>query len=156
MRPDKGMSLDSLHTSAHFRANLCVLDEAAAQAFSKWAASNCSHHVLREESGATVLYATRASSKTSKQHRNNVKAFASNKNIKLNTNASFLILLRPEEYEEAIAHEALAAAGQTTTPDIREVAPPMCCKMEMISQLNEDFHARAQVMLEALVAADAR
>ena len=120
-------------TSAHFRANLGVLEETAAQIFSNWAETNCSHHVTREEDGSIVLYATRKNSRSEQQNKNTLRALASNKNIKLKTEAAFLQLLRPEEYDEVIAREATAATSQTDAPGLRDAVPPTCCKMEVIT-----------------------
>ena len=142
-------------TSAHFRAALGTLDEAAVQAFSNWAEATCSHHVLREEETATVLYATRASSRTEQQHKNTLKALASNRKIKWKTEASFLRLLGPEEYE-AIVREALPFVGQAEPPGLRGDTPPVCCKMATITQLPDDFDFRAGEMLAQLVASRAR
>ena len=143
-------------TSAHFRANLGVLSEAAAQEFSKWAAVKCIHHVMQEENGSTVLYATRQNSRTEQQHKNALRALASNRKIRLNTEASFLRLLH-EEYE-AIAPDTRASVDQTDTPDdVREGgASPTSCKLEFLTKLPDGFDERASAMLEALVAAKVR
>ena len=142
-------------TSMYFCANLGVLDVAAVQAFSIWASANCSQHILREEDGSTVLHAKRASSRTEQQHKNTLKALASNRKIKWKTEASFLRLLGPEEYE-AIVREALPVVGQTEAPGPREDAPPMCCKMETIMQLPDNFDFQAGEMYAQLVASRAR
>ena len=142
-------------TSMYFCANLGVLDEAAVQAFSNWAEATCSHHVLREEETATVLYATRASGRTEQQHKNTLRALASNRRINWTTEASFLRLLGPEEYE-AIVREALPVVGQTEAPGVRGDRPPVCCKMATITQLPDDFDFRAGEMLAQLVASRAR
>ena len=112
---------------------------------------------MREEDGSTVLYATRSNARSSQQHRNTLKALASNKSIKLKTEGSFMRLLRTDEYEE-IARDARPAVGQAEAPSLREATPPMCCKLEMITvaQLPGDFDARAREMLETLVAAELR
>ena len=70
------MSQQILQTSAHFRANLGVLEETAAQVFSNWAEANCIHHVMQEENGSTVLYATRQISRTERQHKKTLQALA--------------------------------------------------------------------------------
>ena len=151
------MSQQNLQTSAHFRANLGVLNEAAAQEFSKWAAVNCKHHVMQEENGSTVLYATRPNARSSQQHRNTLRALSSRNKIKLKTEAAFLQLLRPEEYDEVIAREATAATSQTDAPGLGDNVPPTCCKMEVITitRLPDGFDERARELLAQLVAATA-
>ena len=141
-------------TSAHFRADLGALDETAAQVFSIWARANCSRHVMREEDGSIVLYATRPNAKSSQQHKNTLKALASNKSIKLKTDATFLRLLHPEEYEAMIARDTRASDDQTDAP--REGASPTSCKIEFLTKLPDGFDERAREMLEALVAAEVR
>ena len=141
-----------LTTSAHFRANLGVLDEVACEVFSTWAAATCSHHMMREEDGSTVLYATRPHAKSSQQHKNTLKALACNK--KLKTVASSLQLLHPEEYEAMIARDTRAPVDQTDTP--RESASPTSCKIEFLTKLPDGFDERAREMLQALVAAQVR
>ena len=141
-------------TSAHFRANLGVLGEIASEVFSNWAAANCSHHMMKEEDGSTVLYATRPNAKSSQQHKNTLKALASNKSIKLKTDASFLQLLHPGEYEAMIARDTRAPVDQTDTP--RESASPTSCKIDFLTKLPDGFDERAREMLQALVAAQAR
>ena len=144
-------------TSAHFRADLGALDETAAQVFANWAKANCSHHVTREEDGSTVLYAARKNSRSEQQNKNTLRALASNKNIKLKTEAAFLQLLRPEEYDEVIAREATAATSQTDAPGLGDNMAPTCCKMEVITiaRLPDGFDERARELLAQLVAATA-
>ena len=152
------MTGEILKTSAHFRADLGALDKTAAQIFSNWAKANCRHHITREEDGSTVLYASRRNSRSEQQHKNTLKALASNKNIKLKTGAAFLQLLRPEEYDDVIAREATAAAGQAGAPGLRDAVPsPTCCSMEMVTvaKLPDGFDARAGEILAQLVAASA-
>ena len=102
--------------SAHFRANLGVLDETAAQVFTNWAAANCTRFVLREQSGARVLYATRPNARSPQQHKTTLRALSSRNNIQLKTEATFLQLLNAKEYEEVIAPDARAA--QTNAPGL--------------------------------------
>ena len=147
------MTAEHLETSAHFRANLGVLDETCAAVFTNWATANCSRFFLREESGAMVLYATRPNARSSQQHKNTLKALASNKRIKLKTEASFLQLLHPEEYE-AIAPDTLVSVDQKDAS--QEGVYPTSCKMEILTQLPDGFDERAREMLEALVAAEVR
>ena len=144
------MSAEDLQTSAHFRANLGVLNEAALQEFSKWAAVNCIHHVMQEENGSTVLYATRHNSRTAQQHKNALRAVASNRKFKLKTEACFLRLLH-KEYE-AMVGEASATDVQTDAP-LRESVPPMCCRMEILAQLPEGFDAHAGALLSQIASA---
>ena len=142
-----------VQSSAHFCANLGVMDENAARVFSTWASANCSHHLLREEDCRTVLYATRQNSRSEQQHKNTLRAFSSNKNIKLKTEAAFLRLLHPEEYE-AIVREATSAVDTTTdAPALREAVPPTCCKMEILTHLPEGFDARAGALLSQIASA---
>ena len=148
------MGAENLQTSAHFRANLGVLDETAAQVFTNWAAANCSRFVIREESGARALYATRPNARSSQQHKNTLRALSSRNNIQLKTEASFLQLLSPEDYE-AIAREFPADVDTTHAPALREGASPTSCKMEILTQLPEGFDARAREILSQLVAASA-
>ena len=149
------MTAGNLETSAHFRANLGVLDKTAAQVFTNWAAVSCIHHVMQEEDGSTVLYATRQNSRTEQQHKNALRAVASNRKIKLKTEASFVRLLH-EEYEDT-GGETSATDVQMDEPSLREAVPPTCCKTEMITvaQLPEGFDARAEELLAQLVAASA-
>ena len=148
------MTAENLQTSTHFRANMGVLNEAAKQEFSKWAEATCIHHVMQEEGGSTVLYATRQHKRSEQQHKNTLKALASNKRIKLKTEASFLQLLHPEEYEAIAPSVTRASVEQTDAP--REGVYPASCKMEMRTQLADGFDERAREMLEALVAAQVR
>lgn len=143
-------------TSAHFRANLGVLDEIASEVFSTWAAATCSHHMMKEEDGSTVLYATRKNSRSEQQNKNTLRALASNKKIKLKTEPAFLRLMSPEEYE-AIAREVTAAIEQTDAPGVQEAVMPTCCKMETITvaQLPDGFDERAGELLARLIAARA-
>ena len=139
-----------LQTSAHFRANLGVLNEAAAQEFSKWAAVNCIHHILRKEDGSTVLYATRQNT-TEQKHKNALRALASNRKIKLKTEASFLRLLH-EEYE-VTGGEASATDVQMDEPSLEKAALRMPCKVELFTELPADFDERAKQMRLALSSA---
>ena len=148
------MSQPTLQTSAHFRADLGVLDEAAAQEFSKWAAANCIHHVMQEENGSTILYATRQNSRTEQQHRKTLRALACNKKIRLKTEASFLRLLH-DEYAATVG-EASATDVQMDEPSLREATLRMPCTVEIFTQLPEGFDERAEEMRLALVAASAR
>ena len=146
------MSQLILQTSAHFRADLGVLDEAAAQEFSKWAAVNCIHHVMQEENGSTVLYATRQNSRTEQQHRKTLRALACNKKIKLKTEACFLRLL----HDECAAMGGEASDVQMDEPRLREATLRMPCGVEiLITELPADFDERAEQMRLALVAAGA-
>ena len=145
------MAADNLQTSTHFRANLGVLDEAAAQVFANWAAVNCIHHVIQEENCSCVLYATRRTSRTEQQHKNTLKALASNRKIKLKTEASFLRLLHDEC--EAMGEEAPATDVHMEEPSLREVPLPTPCKVEIHTELPQDFDQRAEQMRLALVAA---
>ena len=147
------MTSEDLQTSAHFRANLGVLDETAARIFSTWARANCSHHVIREEDGSTVLYATRPTARSSQQHKNTLRALCSRNSIQLNTEAAFLQLLNAKEYEEVIGPDARAA--QTVAPELQEAALPTCCKVEIAREISADFDRRAKDMLAQLVAASA-
>ena len=145
------MTRDILQSSTHFRADLGALNETAAQEFSKWAAVNCIHHVMQQENCSTVLYATRQNSRTEQQHKNALRALASNRKIKLKTEASFLRLLHLEEYE-VIGGEVSATDGQ-----MNEAPLPTPCGMEMITieQLPDGFDERAGKLLAQLVAASA-
>ena len=143
------MTAENLETSAHFRANLGVLDETAAQVFTNWAIVNCIHHVIQEEKGSIILYATRQNGRTEQQHKNALRAVASNRKIKLKTEASFLRLLH-EEYE-AMAGEAPDVQMDELT--LREV--PTSCGVETLTALPVGFDERAQQMRLALVAASA-
>ena len=147
------MTAGDLQTAAHFRANLGVLDETAARIFSTWARANCSHHVLREEEAATVLYATRPTARSSQQHKNTLRALCSRNSIQLKTEAAFLQLLNAKEYEKVLARDAWVA--QTVAPELQEVAPPTCCKVEIAREISADFDRRAKDMLAQLVAASA-
>ena len=148
-----GMTAENLETSAHFRANLGALDEAAVQVFSDWAEANCSRFVLREESGARVLYATRPSARSPQQHRNTLRALCSRNKIQLKTEAAFLHLLKAGEYEDVIDQDARA---QTVAPEMQKASPQTCCKKELAPQISPDFDRRAEEMLAQLVAAGAR
>ena len=148
------MSQQILQTSAHFRANLGVMDQAAAQEFSKWAAVNCIHHVMQEENGSTVLYATRRNSRTEQQHKNTLKALASNKAIKLKTEACFLRLLH-DEYE-VMGGEAPATDGHMDESSLREAALRMPCRAKILTELPQGFDDLAEQMRLALVAASTR
>ena len=141
-----------LQTSAHFRANLGVLNEAAAQEFSKWASLNCIHHAMQEENGSTVLYATRQNT-TEQKHKNALRALASNRKIKLKTEASFLRLL-PEEYEFT-GGEASATDVRMDEPSLEKATLRMPCKVELFTELPAGFDERAEQMRLALVAASA-
>ena len=145
------MSQQILQTSAHFRANLGVLNEAAAQEFSKWASLNCIHHVMQKENGSTVLYATRPNARSSQQHKNTLRALSSRNNIKLQTEPSFLRLL----HEEYAVTGGEASVEQKNAPSLREGAIPTSCKMEIVTQLPEGFDAHAGALLSQLVAASA-
>jgi hypothetical protein len=149
------MSQQILQTSAHFRANLGVLNEAAAQEFSKWAAVNCIHHILRKEDGSTVLYATRQNSRTEQQHKNALRALASNRKIKLKTEASFLRLLH-EEYE-VTGGEASATDVQMDEPSLEKATLRMPCRVELFTELPAGFDELSEQMRLrlALVAASA-
>ena len=138
------MTAENLETSAHFRANLGVLDETTAQVFLHWATVNCIHHVIQEENGSTVLYATRREGKTEQQHKNALKAVASNRKIKLKTEASFVQLL----HEEYVGREA--SNVQMDKPTIREA-----CGVQIVTALPEGFDERAEQMRLALIAASA-
>ena len=146
------MSQQIQKTSAHFRANLGVLDETAAQVFSNWAEANCSHHVMQEENGSTVLYATRQNT-TEQKHKNALRALASNRKIKLKTEASFLRLL-PEEYEFT-GGEASATDVRMDEPSLEKATLRMPCKVELFTELPAGFDERAEQMRLALVAASA-
>ena len=147
------MTAENLETSAHFRANLGVLDKAAAQVFTKWAAVNCIHHVIQEENGSTVLYATRREGRKEQQHKNALKAVASNRKIKLKTEPSFVQLLHGE-YEVVGGG---ASDVQMDEPTLREV--PTSCGVDIFTALPDGFDDRAEQMAEqmrlALVAASA-
>ena len=145
------MTAENLETSAHFRANLGALDEAAAHLFTNWAAINCIHHVIQEENGSTILYATRQNSRTEQQHKNTLRALASNKKIKLQTDASFVRLLH-EEYE---ATGGDASAVQMDEPNLREATLRMPCLAKIRTELPAGFDERAEQMRLALVAASA-
>ena len=147
------MSQQILQTSAHFRANLGVLNEAAAQEFSKWAAVNCKHHVMQEENGSTVLYATRPNARSSQQHKNTLRALSSRNKIKLKTEASFLRLLH-EEYE-VTGGEASATDVQMDEPSLEKATLRMPCRVELYTSLPAGFDERAEQMRLALVAASA-
>ena len=147
------MSQQNLQTSAHFRANLGVLNEAAAQEFSKWAAVNCKHHVMQEENGSTVLYATRPNARSSQQHKNTLRALSSRNKIKLKTEASFLRLLH-EEYE-VTGGEASATDVQMDEPSLEKATLRMPCRVELYTSLPAGFDERAEQMRLALVAASA-
>ena len=146
------MSQQIPKTSAHFRANLGVLDETAAQVFSNWAEANCSHHVMQEENGSTVLYATRQNT-TEQKHKNALRALASNRKIKLKTEASFLRLLH-EEYEVTGGE---ASDVRVDEPSLREATLPTSCGVELLTgtKLPAGFDTRAEQMRLALVAASA-
>ena len=146
------MSQQIPKSSAHFRANLGVLDETAAQVFSNWAEANCSHHVMQEENGSTVLYATRQNT-TEQKHKNALRALASNRKIKLKTEASFLRLLH-EEYEVTGGE---ASDVRVAEPSLREATLPTSCGVELFTgtKLPAGFDTRAEQMRLALVAAGA-
>ena len=145
------MTPQILQTSAHFRANLGALNETAAQIFSNWARANCIHHVMQEENGSTVLYATRQNSRTERQHKKTLQALASNKKIKLKTEPSFLRLL----HDEYAVTGGEASVEQKNAPSLREGAIPTSCKMEIVTQLPEGFDVHAGALLSQLVAASA-
>ena len=128
-----------------------MLNEAAAQEFSKWAAVNCKHHVMQEENGSTVLYATRPNARSSQQHKNTLRALSSRNNIKLKTEASFLRLLH-EEYE-VTGREAPDV--RVDEPSLREATLPTSCGVELLTELPAGFDERAEQMRMALVAASA-
>ena len=140
------MTAGNLETSAHFRANLGVLDETAAQVFTNWAAVNCTNHVIQEENGSTVLYATRREGRTEQQHKNALRAVASNRKIKLKTEASFVRLLH-DEYVGGGSSDA-----QMDEPS-REATLRMPCKMEILTQLPDGFDARAGALLRQIASA---
>ena len=144
------MSQQIPKTSAHFRANLGVLDETAAHVFSSWAEANCSQHVMQEENGSTVLYATRQNT-TEQKHKNALRALASNRKIKLKTEASFLRLLH-EEYE-VTGGEASATDVQMDEPSLEKATLRMPCKVELFTELPADFDERAKQMRLALSSA---
>ena len=150
------MSQQILQTSAHFRANLGVLEETAAQVFSNWAEANCSHHILRKEDGSTVLYATRPNARSSQQHKNTLRALSSRNKIKLQTEASFLRLLH-EEYE-VTGGEASATDVQMDEPSLEKATLRMPCKVELFTALPAGFDELSEQMRLrlALVAASAR
>ena len=145
------MSQQNLQTSAHFRADLGALDETAAQIFSNWARANCSHHVMQEENGSTVLYATRQNSRTERQHKKTLQALASNKKIKLKTEPSFLRLLH-DEYAETGGE---ASDVQMDEPSLREATLRMPCAVEILTELPAGFDEQAEKVRLALVAATA-
>ena len=145
------MSQQILQTSAHFRANLGVLEETAAQVFSNWAEANCIHHVMQEENGSTVLYATRQISRTERQHKKTLQALASNKKIKLKTEPSFLRLLH-DEYAETGGE---ASDVQMDEPSLREATLRMPCAVEILTELPAGFDEQAEKVRLALVAATA-
>ena len=145
------MSQQILQTSAHFRANLGVLEETAAQVFSNWAEANCIHHVMQEENGSTVLYATRQISRTERQHKKTLQALASNKKIKLETEPSFLRLLH-DEYAETGGE---ASDVQMDEPSLREATLRMPCAVEILTELPAGFDEQAEKVRLALVAATA-
>ena len=147
------MTQQILQTSAHFRANLGALNETAAQIFSNWARANCIHHEIQEENCSTVLYATRQNSRTERQHKKTLQALASNKKIKLETEASFLRLLH-EEYE-VTGGEASATDVQMDEPSLEKATLRMPCKVELFTELPAGFDERAEQMRLALVAASA-
>ena len=149
----ENMTAENLETSAHFRANLGALDEAAVQVFSSWAEANCSRFVLREESGARVLYATRPSARSPQQHRNTLRALCSRNNIKLKTEAAFLHVLKAKECEDVINQGARA---QTVAPEMQKASPHTCCRKEIARQISLDFDRKAKEMLAELVSAGAR
>ena len=140
------MTQESLQTPTFFTADLGVLENAAAMALTKWADANCSHYVMQtEQDSSHVLYATRENSKTSKQHRNTLRALASNRNIKLNLGS--LTLMLPEEYKAATSMDApthchALPAGRKQTWCGREY--PL---------LSADVDARSQAMYGQLLAA---
>ena len=146
------MSQQIPKSSTHFRANLGVLDETAAQVFSNWAEANCSHHVMQEENGSTVLYATRQNT-TEQKHKNALRALASNRKIKLKTEASFLRLLH-EEYEVTGGE---ASDVRVAEPSLREATLPTSCGVELLTgtKLPAGFDTRAEQMRLALIAASA-
>ena len=146
------MSQQILQTSAHFRANLGALNETAAQIFSNWARANCIHHEIQEENCSTVLYATRQNT-TEQKHKNALRALASNRKIKLKTEASFLRLLH-EEYE-VTGREAPDV--RVDEPSLREATLPTSCGVELLTgtKLPAGFDTRAEQMRLALVAASA-
>ena len=146
------MTQQILQTSAHFRANLGVLNETAAQIFSNWAAVNCIHHEMQEENGSTVLYATRQNSRTEQQHKKTLKALASNKKMKLKTEPSFLRLL----HDEYAVRGGEASDVQMDEPSLREATLRMPCGVEILTELPAGFDERAEQMRLALVAASAR
>ena len=148
------MTAENLQTSTHFRADLGVLDEAASQEFSKWAAVNCIHHVRQDENGSTVLYATRQNSRTEQQHKKTLKALASNKKIQLKTEPSFLRLLH-DDYA-VVGGEASTTDVQIDEPSLQEATLRMPCGVEMLTQLPDGFDERAEEMRLALVAESAR
>ena len=147
------MTQQILQTSAHFRANLGVLNETAAQIFSNWAAVNCIHHEMQEENCSTVLYATRQNSRSEQQHKKTLQALASRNNIKLKTEASFLRLLH-EEYE-VTGGEASATDVQKDEPSLEKATLRMPCRVELYTSLPAGFDERAEQMRLALVAASA-
>ena len=146
------MSQQILQTSAHFRANLGVLEETAAQVFSNWAEANCSHHILRKEDGSTVLYATRPNARSSQQHKNTLRALSSRNNIKLKTEASFLRLLH-EECKDT-GGEPSATDVHMDEPSLREATMPTPCGVEILT-LPQGFDERAEQMRLSVVAASA-
>ena len=147
------MTAENLQTSTHFRADLGVLDEAASQVFANWGAVSCIHHVIQEENGSTVLYATRQNSRTEQQHKKTLKALASSKKIQLKTEPSFLRLLH-DDYA-VMGGEASTTDAQIDEPSLQEATLRMPCGVEILTQLPEGFDDRAEEMRLALVAAGA-
>ena len=106
---------------------------------------------MQEENGSTVLYATRQNSRTERQHKKTLQALASNKKIKLETEASFLRLLH-EEYE-VTGGEASATDVQMDEPSLEKATLRMPCKVELFTELPADFDERAKQMRLALSSA---
>jgi hypothetical protein len=142
------MTAGNLETSAHFRANLGVLDATAAQVFTNWAAVSCVHHVIQEENGSTVLYATRREGRTEQQHKNALKSVASNRKIKLKTEPAFVQLLQ-DEYEVVGGG---SSDVQMEEPS-REATLRMPCEMEILTQLPDGFDAHAGALLRQIASA---
>ena len=140
--------------STFFRANLGVLDRDAADIFIKWAGTNCSQHIVREEGNSTMLYAGRENSRTAQQIKNTLRALASNKKIQLNTENSFVTLLGAEEYNKAIAQKAIEAGLPGHKDRTRATCGSTCRGEYRLELLPEGFELRSKELYEALLAAD--
>ena len=69
-----------------------------------------------------MFYAHREPSKSAAQHRNLIKAFASNRKLRLQTNSGWLALLSPQEYEALVAQTAEAEHDRPTGV-VRPISP---------------------------------